>query len=111
MKDASSDTRLLINDLQLLPAVLQEIEHDGQNSNPDTTCLQGLEGCRNKVATLNSLVEDLAMGHDSPKGRVRAWAALKTVGRSEKIRKFRSALGDMKGTLTLIQQRLLGSLV
>jgi hypothetical protein len=111
IKDAPKSIRRLTDDLRLVDAVLEEIEREGRLADPDATCLKALQSCQELVANLNSLADDLAPGFSSSKRHFRAYTALRAVGRSEKIQKFRSSLADMKSTLTLIQQRMLNSLV
>jgi hypothetical protein len=111
IKDAPKSIRMLTDDLRLVDAVLKEIESEGRLADPDATCLKALQSCQALVANLNSLANDLAPGFSSSKRHFRTYTALRAVGRSEKIQKFRSSLADMKSTLTLIQQRMLNSLM
>ena len=111
IKDAPNSIKALTDDLRLVSTVLEEIQSDAKHCNPDETCLKALQNAQALVARLNALAEDLAPGFASPKLHLRTFTALKALGRNEKIQKFRASLSDMKSTLTLIQQRLLSSLV
>jgi len=111
VKEAPKCIRMLTNDLQLVDAVLNQIESDRMRADPSATCLQVLRSCQALVANLNNLTEDLAPGFASSKRHLRMYTALRTVGRTEKIQKLRASLADMKATLSMIQQRMLSSLM
>lgn len=110
-KEAPSSIQALIDDLNLVSVVLREFGTDATVGIPDETCLKALRRCEAIVADLNALMEDLVPGFASSRLHRRLYSALRAVGRKEKILFFRTSLTEMKSTLTLIQQRLLGRLV
>ena len=104
VKEAPDDVRDIANDLVLLSAVLTQIAHEAQHSDPDITMVYALGGCQDKVRRLLAILNDIEPGFASKSLRIRKWTALRAVLKQGQLDKFQKALDRLKSTLVLAQQ-------
>ena len=105
IKDAPEDIRTVIADLELLTSVLAETASEAQHTGPDATLAAVLHSCTGKLKSLTAFTNNLEPGFSSRSSRVRKWAAIKFVLKSEKLTKFQEGLESLKSTLALAQQK------
>lgn len=105
VKKAPEDVRSITSDLQLLSSVLSNIASEAQHVTPDHTLEAVMERCVMKVKTLNTILNELEPGFTSSRTFKRKCTALRSVLKSEKVKKFQASLQDLKTTLILVLQK------
>ena len=104
IEEAPEEIQAISGDLNLLSSVLIKIAQETQHVEPDTTLIAALNGCRVKVKTLTTLLNEIEPGFASKSLRIRKWTAFKAVLKHRELTKFQEALERLKSTLLLVQQ-------
>ena len=105
IKGAPDDVRAISLDLHLLSGVLSEIASEAQHVEPDHTLEAVMKACVLRVKALNNILSEIEPSFLSRGTFTRKWTALRSVLKSEKIKKFQNSLEGLKSTLMLLQQK------
>ena len=104
VEDAPDEVQSIVIDLKLLANALTEIACEAQHAEVSVTLVEAIENCAAKVETLIGIVDELKPDFASASITVRRWAAVKSVVRGARIKKFMGTLESLKSTLMLVQQ-------
>ena len=103
-QDAPEYVQAINEDLKLLMTVLRGIEDNEQRCGPDAISAEVLQKCRTLIDAITSITQSLTVRLGSGKSARKAWAAVKTTFKQDKITKIQELLRDLKVTLSLAQQ-------
>lgn len=107
VKDAPTQVRTLFDDLELLAAVLSQIQQlDGFVAH-DNVDEKALLNCQGKVLKLHNAINETQLSLKSKSRVRRKWCAFKFALDDSEIQSIRTSIADAKSTLQLAQSRSL----
>ena len=104
IKEAPEHIQSIVIDVKLLADTLADIASEAKHTEASVTLIEAIENCDAKVKALNSIVREIESDFASASITVRRRAALKSVIRGARIKRFTSTLESLKSTLLLVQQ-------
>jgi hypothetical protein len=105
MRDAPDDIRSIVENLDLLSAILREIAFRAQQTVAvEPTLIKAIESCARRMEILQDIANELLPPLVSGSRFSRKWSAVKAARKEEKLRQFRSCLEETKTSLLLVQQ-------
>lgn len=105
IREAPDEIRSIVENLDLLSAILREIAFRiQQTGDVDANLIGALESCARRIKPLQDITNKALPSFTSGSRLSRKWSAVKVARKEEKVRKFRDCLEETKTTLLLVQQ-------